>query len=72
MEGQPTLEGMDTRSLLESMEPDAIVNYILAQGERISLIEREMNLASEVLEGAYGLTVEQVLAEREQNKNGTI
>lgn len=65
MERQESLPGLSKQELLESMQPDQIVDYILELGSRASEIEQEMNLASEVLEGAYGLTVEQVLTERD-------
>lgn len=49
------------------MTPDQIVDEILRKGEQVSQIERFMNVASDVLEGAYGLTVPQVLTEREKD-----
>lgn len=58
------------REVLEGMSSDQIVDLILQNGERVTAIERSMSLAAEVLEGAYGRTVEQVLKEREK-QNGT-
>lgn len=46
---------------LESMDPQKLAGHILNLGEKVTEIENEMNLASDVLEGVYGLTVEQVL-----------
>ena len=65
MERQEHLPGMSQQELLESMGPEGIVDHILKLGEKASKIEQDMNLASEILEGAYGLTVEQVLTERD-------
>ena len=65
MERQESLPGLSKQELLESMQPDEIVDYMLELGSKASEIENEMNLASEVLEGAYGLTVEHVLTRRE-------
>lgn len=67
MSNPETLPGMSDRELLESMTPDQIVDEILRKGEQVSQIERFMNVASDVLEGAYGLTVPQVLTEREKD-----
>lgn len=65
------LPGMGERELLESMSPEQIVDLILADGERVTEIEKRMNQASEVLEGAYGLTVDEILGQREERqKNG--
>ena len=58
------------RDIYEGMSPNQLANLILAHGELVSSYERSMNLAAEVLEGAYGLTVEQVLQQREK-ENGT-
>lgn len=69
-EYQPHIEGLSEREILEGMSPDSIVNTILTQGEKVSDIERSMNLASDVLQGAYGLTVEEVLQKREKDTNG--
>lgn len=63
-------ELLSEREVLEQMGPDAIVNLILEHGERVSEYERTMNLASEVLEGAYGVSVESVLQKRERENNG--
>lgn len=57
------------REVYEGMSPGQLANLILAHGELVSNYERSMNLAAEVLEGAYGLTVEQVLQMREK-ENG--
>ncbi len=67
MSSPETLPGMSDRELLEGMSPDQIVDSILREGQKVSDIERYMNLASDVLEGAYGLTVDQILQERENN-----
>lgn len=55
------LPNMSEVELLESMTPDQIVRHILDLGEKIDKLEKNMNLASEVLEDAYGLSVDQVL-----------
>jgi len=57
---------LSEREVLEAMTPDQLVDFILQNGEKVSEIERHMNLASEVLDG-YGVTVETALEER---KNG--
>jgi hypothetical protein len=67
MANPETLPGFSDRELLEGMTADQIVDEILRQGEKVSEVERYMNLASDVLEGAYGLTVDQVLQERDKN-----
>lgn len=75
---QKALPGMEERELLKSMSVDEIVDYILHMGEKATEIEKRMNLASEVLEGAYGVTVDQVLTKRDvtlvalrgENQNG--
>lgn len=59
------------REVLEGMTPSQLVDYILKSGEKVSALESAMNLASDVLEGAYGTTVEQVLNERNKNGNET-
>lgn len=65
------LPGLSEREVLESMNPEQIVDLILKDGERVTEIEKRMNQASEVLEGAYGLTVDEVLNQREERqKNG--
>ena len=65
MERQEHLPGMSHLEILEAMGPRGILEHILRLGEKASKIEQDMNLASEVLEGAYGLTVEQMLAKRD-------
>ena len=62
---------LSDQEVLEAMKPEQIVDYILKTGERVSALERAMNLASEVLEGAYGTTVEEILDERNKNGNET-
>ncbi len=62
-----TLPGLSDRELLEGMTPDQIVDEILQHGEKVGEIERRMSLASDVLEGAYGVTVDDILRIREQN-----
>lgn len=66
----PTLPGFSQREYFESLSPDQLLNYILELGEKVTKIEKEMNLAAEVLEGGYGLTVEQMLSRSGENKNG--
>ena len=41
------------REVLESMSTDALVDFILEKGSKVSEIERIMNLASEVLDGIW-------------------
>lgn len=62
---------MTEEELLESLTPDQLVDFILDRGKRVSEIERTMSLASDVLEGAYGTTVEQLLSERNKNEQQT-
>ena len=71
METEPQLEGLDERAIFESMQPNEIVDYILDRGKRVAQIERMMSLASEVLEGGYGLTVDEVLQKRENKDEQT-
>ena len=66
----PTLPGFSPREVLEGLSPDQIVDTILADGAEIQKIEKRMDLAAEVLEGAYGLTVAEVLGRREREQNG--
>lgn len=64
METKEVKVGLDERALLESMTPEAIVDYILHMGKNISDLERKMDLASEILKHAYGTSVEDILKER--------
>jgi hypothetical protein len=67
--GRVTQEALITeREVFELMNKQQLVDYILSQGERVSAVERSMNLAGEVLEG-YGTSVEEELKKRER-KNG--
>lgn len=66
----PTLPGFSQREVLEGLSADELVNNILADGMRIEEIQRQMDLTAEVLEGAYGVTVADVLAQREREQNG--
>jgi hypothetical protein len=59
-------ELISEREVLEGMSSEEIVDLILAHGEKVSKYEGFMNLASDVLEGAYGITVEEVLQKRER------
>lgn len=62
---QETLPGMSERETLEALSPSQLVDYIMQQGESVTVAEKRMNLAGEILEGAYGTTFEAVLKERE-------
>lgn len=62
---QDAIPGLEERELLESMGKDKIVDHIVELGDQATNIEGKMNQAAEVLEGAYGVTVESVLQERE-------
>lgn len=66
-----TLPGMSDQELFEGMTPDQIVDDILRNGEKVGEIERRMNLASEVLEGAYGMTVDDILRNRDEQNAET-
>lgn len=66
------LPGLEKAEILEGLGPDALVDYILGLGEKVTQIERDMNLASDVLSGAYGLSVEQILQEREMEDTQSI
>lgn len=59
------LPGLSEREILECMGPEALVDHIIALGEKATKIENKMNEAADVLEGAYGLTVEQMLQIRQ-------
>ena len=65
IERQESLPGLSEVELLESMGPDGIIDHILKLGEKATEIEKRMNLASEVLEGAYGVTVDTILRKRD-------
>lgn len=56
------------REVLESMSVDQLVDFVLDKGEKVSEIERIMNLAADVLE-ANGTDMRQELEKREK-KNG--
>lgn len=62
---------MTEREVLEGLTEQQLVDYILQSGEKVTALKNAMNLASEVLEGAYGTTVEQILDERNKNGNET-
>lgn len=78
IERQESLPGLSEVELLESMGAEKVVDYIIGLGEKVTEIEKRMNLASEVLEGAYGITVEQVMRKKDvtmvairgENQNG--
>lgn len=53
------------RETLEGLTQDQLVDLILANGEKVSTIERSMNLASDVLEGVHGTSIEEELKKRE-------
>lgn len=59
------LPGLSEREVLEGMGTEALVDHILRLGERATHIERKMNEAADILEGAYGLTVDDVLSARQ-------
>lgn len=61
---QRALPQLSEVEILESMKPDGIVDQILQMGQEVAELEQKMNKASEVLEGAYGVTVEDVLSRR--------
>lgn len=63
-----TLPGLSSREIYEGMTPNAIVDQILHLGQKVSQFEREMNMAADVLEGVYGVTVLDVLELREKEK----
>lgn len=65
----PTLPGMSKIEMLEAMSKEGLVDHIVALGIRGEEIQTDMNLASEVLEGAHGVSIEDALKEREQ-QNG--
>jgi len=67
-EQEPVLQDQEELRMLESMQPDEIVDRILNLGEQATDIEHKMNLASYVLEGAYGITVEDALRERRSRR----
>lgn len=79
MNNHESLPGLSKREIFEGMSRDAIVEHILNLGQKVTEIERDMNLASEVLEGIYGVTVEDVIStdnttlaiiQGGENKNG--
>lgn len=65
IERQETLPGLSERELLESMGPESLVDHIVELGRRATEIENKMNEAADVLEGAYGVSVEDVMKMRE-------
>lgn len=58
-------ELLTERETLEGLNAEQLVDLILANGEKVTEIERMMNLASEVLEGAHGTSIEEELKKRE-------
>ena len=56
------MPGLSETEPLESIGVEGVVDHIIRLGEVATEIERRMNIASEILEGVYGVTVEQVLA----------
>lgn len=66
-----TLPGFSKRELLEGMTADAIADHVMLLGGRITEIEFDMDLAAEVLQGVYGVSVSDVLDLREkETQNG--
>lgn len=59
------LPGLSEREILEGMGAEALVKHIMMLGQRASHIENKMNEAANVLEGTYGLTVEEYLESQE-------
>ncbi len=64
------LPGLSEREVLESLGPEALVEHIMTLGEKVSTLENKMNEAAEILEGVYGLTVNDVLSQRESQVAG--
>lgn len=62
--------GMSEREMLEGLGREGLANHIIELGSRASHLESKMNIAAEVLEGTYGVTIEQVLQERSSPPGG--
>lgn len=58
---QETLPGLSERETLEGFSAQQLTDYIVHMGGQVTELETKMNLASEVLEGTYGVTVEDIL-----------
>lgn len=54
------------RTIYEGMGIQELTDHILGLGEQATHIEQQMDLAADVLENGYGVTVEQVLSDRER------
>ena len=59
------LPGLSEREILEGLGAEALTNYITGLGAKASVLETKMNEAAEILEGVYGVTVDEVLRRRE-------
>lgn len=59
------------REVMEGLNPEQLVDLILAHGEKVSEYEKVMSLASDVLEGAYGTDVCTILNQRERQNGKT-
>jgi hypothetical protein len=59
------LPGLSVREAMEKLGAEGLVDYIIRLGEIVTKKERDMNLASSVLEETFGLTVEDVPQQRE-------
>lgn len=59
------LPGMSPKEILDTMTKDQIVDHIIGLRERAAHIETETDLALHALYYSHGVTIEQVLKERE-------
>lgn len=62
---EPALPGFSEIEIMETMGAESLVDHILAMSDKAANLETKMNEASQVLEGAYGLSIEDVLLSRE-------
>lgn len=63
---EDSLPGMSEREMFESMHKYDLLETIISMGEKVTQIEKSMDLAARVMQEQYGKSVEVVLAEKEK------
>lgn len=63
---------MERQKTIETLNKSDLVDRILDLGSQVTNIEREMNSLAELLETSYGVSVDDVLLQREseEKQNG--
>lgn len=62
---QPTLDGMDDREILEGMNHDHVVDFVIERMQEIDKQTQTITLAEDVL-SAYGVSLADKLKERKE------